>query len=97
MDLFYILLHIGGGKKKKKKPKVAVHIYADRVVRDKTGILIHCWCKRNLVYLFQSIFWFHVKKALLTQKLKVPLQPQLMTTIIEHLLCARHLVSALHV
>jgi len=52
MDLFYILLHNGGGKK--KKPKVAVLIYADGVVRDKIGILIHCWCKYNLVYLFQN-------------------------------------------
>lgn len=67
-----------------KKPKVTVHIYADGVVRDQMGVLIHCWCKYNLAYLFQIIFWCHVKRALLTQQLKAPLQPPLITTVIEH-------------
>ena len=38
MDLFHISLLIRGAK----KPKKAVHIYADEVVTDKMGILIHC-------------------------------------------------------
>ena len=62
------------------------------------GILIHCWCKYDLPQLFQNIFWCYMKKALLTQQLKVPLHPQLIT-VIEHLLCARHLTKCfiLHV
>ena len=38
MALLYVLLHSIG--ERKKKPEEAVHIYADGVVTDETGILI---------------------------------------------------------
>lgn len=73
----------------------AVHIYADGVGTDKMDILIYCWCKYNLAWLFQNIFRCHMKIALLTQQLKVPLQPQFVT-VIENLFCARIWLSVLH-
>lgn len=55
---------------------------------------IHCWCKYNLVQLFQDIFCLHcVLKTSVTEPLKVQLQLRLITMIIEHLLFARHLLK----